>query len=207
MPLNVRIEVWNGHEIRFVEKEPGDWWAVLADVATALHLHTRKVGQRLPDDVLSKYPILDALGRTQEMLIVSRYGIYEAVFESRKREAREFRRWVFEILEALRESSGLEGFQVFRMLDKDHQKEAMARLKASLQQPVRVDFIKANTIANKAVSTLYGHPKMLKKDAMSPAMLVKREEVLDDTVELMGTAQKFGLSLSVSEAIYAKHIH
>lgn len=44
------------------------------------------------------------------------------------------------------QSSGLEGFQIFRMLDKEHQKEMMGKLSHALQHPVRVDFIKANTI-------------------------------------------------------------
>lgn len=33
--MNIRIENWNGHEIRFVEKEPSEWWAVAEDVAKA----------------------------------------------------------------------------------------------------------------------------------------------------------------------------
>ncbi|WP_301628077.1 BRO family protein [Paenibacillus apis] len=32
------------------------------------------------------------------MIIVNEYGVYEAVFESRKKEAKEFKRWVFEML-------------------------------------------------------------------------------------------------------------
>lgn len=97
------------------------------------------------------------------MLIVNEYGIYETVFESRKKEAKEFKRWIFEMLRQLRQSTGLEGFQIFRMLDKEHQREAMGRLNASLIKPVRVDFIKTNTIANKAVSNIHGYPKMVKK--------------------------------------------
>lgn len=99
-------------------------------------------------------------------------------------------------------SMGLEGFQVFRTLDKEHQKEAMARLNHSLIKPVRVDFIKANTITNKAVSILYGHPKMLKKAEMPPEMLVDRETLLDSTVELMAAKEKYHLDCSVSERIY-----
>ena len=34
--MNIKTELWNGHEIRFVEKEPGEWWAVAADVTNAL---------------------------------------------------------------------------------------------------------------------------------------------------------------------------
>ncbi|MCF8566872.1 phage repressor protein [Alicyclobacillus tolerans] len=203
---NTRIETWNANEIRFVEKEPGDWWGVAADIAKALKLRTDKLIARLDDDHLSKVLIVDALGRMQNTTIVNEFGIYDAVFESRKKEAKAFKRWVYELLKTLRQESGLEGFQIFRMLDKEHQKEAMARLKTSLAEPVRVDFIKANTIANKAVSSAFGHPKMLKKKDMSPDMLVKREEILDDTVELMGAVNKFGLHLSVSEVVYGKYL-
>lgn len=204
--MNTRTESWLGHEIRFVEKIPGEWWAVLADLTKALELSAREVGRRLPKDVVSKHPLSTA-GGIQEMLVVNEYGIYETVFESRKKEAKEFKRWVFEIIKTLRQSTGLEGFQVFRMLDKDHQKEAMQKLRNSLTEPVRVDFIKANTIANKAVSSKYGHPKMIKKDQMTPDMLVSRQEILEDTVELMGTTERFGLNIGVSETIYKKHLH
>jgi prophage antirepressor-like protein len=139
------------------------------------------------------------------MLIVNEIGIYDAIFSSRKKEAREFKHWVFNMLKTLRESTGLEGFQVFRMLDKEHQKEAMAKLKASLEHPVRVDFIKANTIANKAVSIKYDRPKMLKKGQMTPQMLAYRQQVLEDTVNLMGVVDKFKLPVSVSQAIYGKY--
>lgn len=33
----IRTENWNGHPIRFVERD-GEWWAVLADVAMALDM-------------------------------------------------------------------------------------------------------------------------------------------------------------------------
>lgn len=202
--MNIRIENWMGYDIRFVEKHPGDWWAVLADLTAALGLIAKKVKQRLPKEVLSKHTLLTA-GGPQEMLIVSEYGIYETVFESRKQEAKDFKRWVFEMLKELRQSTGLEGFQVFRMLDKEHQKEAMERLKEAFGNPGKPDYIKANTIANKAVSTLFGYPKMIKKDQMTPEMLVRRQEVLDDTVSLMSTVDKFGLDIKVSDTIYERH--
>lgn len=170
--MNLKVENWNGHEIRFIEKTPGDWWAVLADITAALELSAREVKRRLPKDVVSKHP-LQTSGGIQEMLIVNEYGIYDTVFESRKKEAKEFKRWVFDLLKILRQSTGLEGFQIFRMLDKEHQREAMGRLKSGLAKPVRVDFIKANTIANKAVSTMHGYPKAIKKGEMSPDMSVR----------------------------------
>ena len=203
---NLRIENWLGHEIRFVEVSPNDWWAVLADVTTALGLTAKKVNERLPKEVVSKHP-LETSGGIQEMLIVNEYGIYETVFESRKKEAKEFKRWVFEMLKQLRQASNLEGFQVFRMLDKGHQAEAMARLNSNLAKPIPKHFIKANTIANKTVSTIYGYPKMLKKDEMTPDMLIPRQEILDETVNLMALNEKFNLELSISKTVRGKYLN
>lgn len=137
--------------------------------------------------------------------IISEIGIYEAIFGSELKEAKEFKRWVFNVIKSLREASDLEGFQIFRMLDKDHQKEAMRRLNSALAKPTKVDFIKANTIANKAVSNMFGYPKMLKKDEMTPEMLLKRQSILDDTVNLIAIDKSFNLGISVSEKIYQKY--
>lgn len=197
----MKTEYWNGCSIRFVEKE-GEWWAVLSDVSKALGLRTDKVISRLDGGNLSKVPIRDSIGRMQATTIVNELGIYEAVFESRKKEAKEFKRWVYEMLKQLRQSSGLEGFEIFRMLDKDHQKEMMRKLNAALRNPVRTDFIKANTIANKAVSLKYGYPKMIKKGDMTPDMLVDREVLLEDTVALMEVSERYHLDISVSRKIY-----
>lgn len=196
-----KTENWNSYSIRFVERD-GEWWAVLKDVCDALGLKTYDVSRRIRDMVSTHN--LETAGGKQEMLIVNEFGIYDTVFQSRKPEAKDFRHWVYAMLRELRTATGLEGFQVFRMLDKEHQKEAMRNLQKSLKQPVRVDFIKANTIANKAISNKHGYPKMVKKADMTPQMLVEREEVLDDTVELMGVNDKYQLGISVSEQIYKK---
>jgi prophage antirepressor-like protein len=199
----IKIENWNGHEIRFVWHKD-EWWAVLKDITDALDLKTWKVNQRLTDDILSKYMVESGNGQRQ-MSIINEIGIYEAVFSSRKPEAKEFKQWVYSMLRELRQASGLEGFQIFRMLDKDHQKEAMAKLKDGLKKPVRVDFIKANTITNKAISNMTGSPKMIKKGDMTPGMLVQRQAILDDTVELMTAVDKFNLDCSVSQKIYDRY--
>ncbi|MBF0806458.1 MULTISPECIES: BRO family protein [unclassified Streptococcus] len=200
----MKTEQWNGYPIRFVDHE-GEWWAVLADIANALGLNQRKIKQRLPREVVSKHPIKDSKNRMQEMLIVNEFGIYETIFSSRKKEAKAFKSWIFEVIKNLRQATGLEGFEVFRMLDKEHQKQAMKRLSDGLGHASQVDHIKANTIANKAVSNLYGLPKMVKKNEMSESMLKDREAILDETVELMTVKERYGLPISVSQAIYNKN--
>lgn len=202
-----KLEQWNGHSIRFVEHN-SEWWAVLADIARALNLRTDKVKMRLEDDHLSRVGIKDNLGRQQEMLIVNEFGIYETIFSSRKPEAKAFKVWVFEIIKQLRQQSGLEGFQAFRMLDKQHQKNAMTLLSNGLQEANKEakpkDMIKANTIANKAISNKYGYPKMVKKSEMTESMLRDREQALDETVELMLIKERYGLNISVADTIYSK---
>ncbi|MCC9891990.1 phage repressor protein [Streptococcus agalactiae] len=200
-----KTETWNGYTIRFVEHR-GEWWAVLADIAKALDLNPKFIKQRLGDEVVSKNHVADSLGRQQEMLIVNEFGIYETIFSSRKKEAKTFKLWVFETIKQLRQSTGLEGFQVFRMFDKEHQKQAMNRLVDGLQNATKKDLIKANTIANKAVSDLYGYPKMVSKNEMTENMLRDREPILDETVELIKVKEKYGLNFSVSEAIYNQNI-
>lgn len=197
----MRTETWNGYTIRFVEHQ-GEWWAVLADIAKALDLNPKFIKQRLGDEVVSNNHVADSLGRQQEMLIVSEFGIYETIFSSRKKEAKTFKLWVFETIKQLRQSTGIEGFQVFRMFDKEHQKQAMNRLVDGLQNATKKDLIKANTIANKAVSDLYGYPKMISKNEMTENMLRDRKPILDETVELIKVKEKYGLNFSVSEAIY-----
>ena len=206
--MNIRTENWNGHEIRFVEKEPGDWWAIAIDPANALgYKNTRKaVADHVGDCDKDTVTIRDGIPGNPNKTIINEFGIYSLVFSSELKSAKEFQRWVFNMLKTLRQSTGLEGYQIFRMLDKEHQKEAMSKLKAGLNNPVRVDYIKANTIANKTVSSRYGYPKMLKKTDMQPEMLLERQGILEDTVRLMGANDSFKLGLSVSQMVYTKYL-
>jgi prophage antirepressor-like protein len=64
----------------------------LSDLCKVLTLTAKKVNQRLADEVLSKYPITDNLGRTQQALFVNEDGLYDVILESRKPEARQFRK-------------------------------------------------------------------------------------------------------------------
>ena len=207
--IDIKIENWNGFSIRFIEKN-GEWWAVGKDVAKALgYKHTAHMFRMIDDDnkgVLKVDTTSDKVKcpTTQDMLVISEYGIYNAVFSSNKPEAKDFKRWIFGVIKELRKSAGLEGFHIFRMLDKEHQKEMMRKLSTGVKEPKRIDFIKANTIANKAVSLRHGYPKMIKKAQMSAEMLVEREKLLADTVELMIAKEKFGLAVSINEKIYER---
>jgi len=199
----MKVENWNGHNIRFVWKD-GDWWGVAKDVCDALgYENSRKaLSDHVEKEDKNTVTIRYGIQGNPNMTVISEFGIYDLVFNSHMPEAKSFKRWVYAVIKSLRQASGLEGFEIFRMLDKEHQKEAMKRLQDGLRQPRKVDYIKANTIADKAVSSRYGHPKMVKKSDMSPEMLAEREAILDDTVQLMALNDKYGMGISVSQTIY-----
>ena len=75
----------------------------LTDVCKALKLSAKGVNQRLGDEVISNYPIIDSLGREQQALFVNEDGLYDVILDSRKTEARQFRKWITsEVLPTIR---------------------------------------------------------------------------------------------------------
>ena len=79
----------------------------LGDLCRALDLTAKGVRQRLSDEVISTYPIKDALGRMQNALFVNEDGLYDVILESRKDSAKKFRKWVTsEVLPSIRKTGG-----------------------------------------------------------------------------------------------------
>lgn len=89
-----QIFSFRGHQLRTINRY-GEPWFVLKDVCDVLELsNPRMVKDRLSDDVSSTYPIPDALGRIQETTIINEDGLYDVILESRKPEAKAFRKWI-----------------------------------------------------------------------------------------------------------------
>ena len=143
--MNMRTENWCGYDIRFVEID-GEWWAILKDICDALGLNTFDVSQRLESDMLERVPVeitrhsrrptkyktkIHDMGSngvvksksTVYMLAVNELGIYEALFASRKLEARKFRMWAGTVMQKLRKGVGLQQYEVMRMTDADIQED------------------------------------------------------------------------------------
>lgn len=93
----VRVRVMNGQT-----------WFVAKDVCKVLGISNHKDAvSRLDDDERWGVGITDPLGGTQRMSAVSESGLYHLVFQSRKPEARKFRRWVTgEVLPQIRMTGG-----------------------------------------------------------------------------------------------------
>jgi len=74
----------------------------LSDVCKILGLTPRGVNQRLGKDVISNYP-LETAGGTQQALFVNEDGLYDVILDSRKPEAKQFRKWITsEVLPSIR---------------------------------------------------------------------------------------------------------
>ena len=78
----------------------------LADVCKALGLTPKGVNQRLSKEVISNYPI-ETSGGIQQALFVNEDGLYDVILDSRKPEAKVFRKWVTsEVLPSIRKTGG-----------------------------------------------------------------------------------------------------
>lgn len=79
----------------------------LADVCKALELQGSAVIRRLDDGVITSHPISDSLGRQQVANFVSEDGLYDVILDSRKPEAKVFRKWITsEVIPSIRKTGG-----------------------------------------------------------------------------------------------------
>ena len=77
----------------------------LPDVCKALGLNASHVRERLEDGVVSTDTITDNLGRAQVANFVNEDGLYDVILDSRKPEAKVFRKWVTsEVLPSIRKT-------------------------------------------------------------------------------------------------------
>ena len=141
----MRTENWCGYDIRFIEIN-GEWYAILKDICDALKLRAKDVSQRISPNMLERVRIeagsndlkYEPVKRVDSptigkdigakrgagsfwMLAVNELGIYEALFASRKLEARKFRMWAGTVMQKLRKNVGLKGYEVMQMTDPDIQ--------------------------------------------------------------------------------------
>lgn len=78
----------------------------LADVCKVLELgNPSQVKTRLEDGVISNEVIPDSLGRQQETTFVNEDGLYDVILDSRKPQAKAFRKWITsEVLPSIRKT-------------------------------------------------------------------------------------------------------
>lgn len=101
----LQIFSYQSHEVRTVEMNCEPWF-VLKDVCDVLGLSTpARVAERLDSDEVSQAHLIDSVGRSQEMTIISESGLYNVILRSDKPEAKPFRKWVTsEVLPQIRKT-------------------------------------------------------------------------------------------------------
>lgn len=106
--LMVREFPATGQQVRVIVRD-GEPWFVAADLCAALEIaNSRDAISRLDPDEKGVGTV-DTLGGPQRMTIISEPGMYELISQSRKPEAKVFRRWVrHEVLPAIRKTGRYE---------------------------------------------------------------------------------------------------
>lgn len=86
----------------------GEPWFVLKDVCDVLGLSTpARVAERLDSDEVSQAHLIDSMGRSHEMTIISESSLYNVILRSDKPEAKPFRKWVTSVvLPSIRKNGG-----------------------------------------------------------------------------------------------------
>lgn len=97
---------FDGDIVRVV-LEDGEPWFVLKDVCDVLGLRPDNVKPRLHKDDHCTTGVTDRLGRSQRVTTVNESGLYDVILDSRKPQAKRFRRWVTsEVLPSIRKDGG-----------------------------------------------------------------------------------------------------
>lgn len=184
----------------------GEPWFVGADVAIAL-------GYSNPRDALAKHvdaedkgvAKCDTLGGMQTLSIINESGIYSLIMSSKLSSAKRFKRWVtHEILPALRKGAGLEAIEALKMLSRENQKRGNAALYAAIPDIDRATYCKAASITGKEIANRMGLDKRIPKADVPPEFLPEYDSVFSDVTHLMVLNERYGLGLSVSNAIHQK---
>jgi len=97
---------FDDHAVRTVVDDNGEIWFVGKDVATVLgYSDTVNALKQHCRGVVKRHPILDTLGRQQEVRIISEPDLFRLVVNSKLPAAERFERWVFEdVLPAIRKT-------------------------------------------------------------------------------------------------------
>lgn len=98
---------FGGHNVRVSLDSTGEPWFVLKDVCDVLDIRADGAKSRLMEDDTSSTGVIDRLGRSQAVTTVNESGLYDVILDSRKPEAKKFRRWVTsEVLPSIRRDGG-----------------------------------------------------------------------------------------------------
>lgn len=105
------IASWNGYNINFKDVN-GTWYGSVEDIGYILDMSPYFIAENVGDEYLTDM---------DKETYISEEGIYQLISHSHVPIARKFQTWSFRTMCKLRKLSGLEPYEVMRMLDEDVQ--------------------------------------------------------------------------------------
>lgn len=215
----VKTVDWNGNELHCIEWMVNgelEWCFLGKEVVGVLgyelgkNSYTKYTKRFCDEDEIIKVKskdLIDKLNNSKMDLfeinrkgeeLVTELGVYSLVLDSPLPEAKEFKKWVKNLIKSFREKSGLEQWNMWRMLDKEHQKTVNSIVMEVGDKEGKVNCIITNNAVNKIISCdLFKFNKPLKKGEMEQyekMILVDREEVL----------QKYADNLVINDGSHTK---
>lgn len=132
--MNQLVKVFEEQNLTIINAND-EYLFSLNDVCKILEIgNPRNVKARLEDDVHAMYPIQDRLGRTQQATFVNEDGLYDVILDSRKPEAKRFRKWITsEVLPSIRKTGAYGQPGNTKLL-----------LKAALEQEERIEVVETD---------------------------------------------------------------
>ena len=153
--METNVQIFNNPRftcsVRIVTDENNEPHFCLKDICSALDLQSAAVVRRLADGVTTNHPIVDNLGRQQVAVFVNEDGLYDVILDSRKSEAKAFRKWITsEVLPTIRKHGAYMtdnvlkealtnpdfGIQLLTELKNERQARLELQAKAAQQQTV-----------------------------------------------------------------------
>lgn len=121
-------------QIRITQDAQGEPLFCLPDLCAALELRSPDVKRRLDDAVVSTHIVKDSLGRKNLLSFVNEDGLYDVILDSRKPEAKAFRKWVTSVvLPQIRKTGGY-----IPVAKEDDEKTILAKAVQILMKTVEV---------------------------------------------------------------------
>lgn len=104
--MNQLTKIFDGYELTIYEQD-GQVKFLLKDLCNILELgQVAGVKRRLDKDVISNHP-LKTIGGMQQATFVNEDGLYDVILDSRKKEAKRFRKWITsDVLPSIRKTGG-----------------------------------------------------------------------------------------------------
>ena len=126
--MNIKVEHWNGYDIRFVEKN-GEWLISVDDVCNAFNIFgTQNRYVYAVMDLIGSDSIIKIKINNKWLYFMDELSIYKLAFTSRTVETEQFKNWSAQILQKIRYKMDFKPYEAFKMFDKDNQDHILHEL-------------------------------------------------------------------------------